>query len=298
MDGNEEIKEEGEYEDGNIMEMATISTVEPTSFVTTTRSKSRSRSRNRTSRSHSKDQSYKKSSRHRSRSRSNHRRRSRSRSHSPRRRRSRSRSPKRSSHDRSERRSPHRYHDYDQPDEHHHHRRDYERRRHESKDQERDSDRHDKSRRSRDSPRVVSSSYAEEKEVSRKDHYERREKDRKEKVIDEEFPKKASHNIEVESNRRSHENLIKEKNMELIRARYLGMKVERKPRRNLRPGEKKFVFDWDASEDTTLLNTINALAASSPNSKESVDNSSFHRSSTAEWTKRTSDEQQQIHYTE
>ena len=45
--------------------------------------------------------------------------------------------------------------------------------------------------------------------------------------------------------------IMRAKDMELIRSRYLGKTEEKQLRRNIRPGEKKFLFDWDPTEDTS-----------------------------------------------
>lgn len=176
-----------------------------------------------------------------------------SRSDSNSKRRSISRSPKRDRHDRSDAR-PHRdYHDYDLPDDQY--RRDYERRSSGSKHKERHHLSHDRDRGSRESPR----SHHEEKGYSRdsrrdydrKDSSRRHEEEGHRKMANKSFQEKEATDYNIDESSRDHGNVINEKDMELIKARYIGKREEKKPRKNLRPGEKKFVFDWDPSEDTS-----------------------------------------------
>lgn len=85
----------------------------------------------------------------------------------------------------------------------------------------------------------------ERRDRERDDKFERRERERA-RFRDRE-DKEAG---EGGSKRNNEENKDKEKELEAIRERYLG--IIKKKRRVRRLNDRKFVFDWDASEDTSV----------------------------------------------
>lgn len=91
----------------------------------------------------------------------------------------------------------------------------------------------------------------ERRDREREDKFERRERERaryREREKDDNKDKDAAG--EGSGNKRNEESKDKEKELEAIRERYLG--IIKKKRRVRRLNDRKFVFDWDASEDTSV----------------------------------------------
>lgn len=91
----------------------------------------------------------------------------------------------------------------------------------------------------------------ERRDRERDDKFERRERERARFNRDraEKDDKNPHAEKEGAGNKRGEEGKDKEKELEAIRERYLG--IAKKRRRIRRLNDRKFVFDWDASEDTS-----------------------------------------------
>lgn len=94
--------------------------------------------------------------------------------------------------------------------------------------------------------------YREERERERE---REREKERERKYEERKSGNERNREDKKEKNEEYNKNKDKEREEEAIKARYLG--IVKKKRRVRRLNDRKFVFDWDASEDTS--NDYNAL---------------------------------------
>jgi hypothetical protein len=237
---NKGTREEGEYDDD-----ATSNAVNPPAQPRpdkrpTDGSRSSSGSSRSRSRSHSRPRHHRRRSRSSSRERRRHRR-----SRHDEESRSRSRSPRQSRHDhRSERQERHSRH-------HHHDDRRYggdKYNRYGSKDDDRSHEVYI----SREKVELGDRrSYVSERDSMATSKMERDKRDGGRHEVSSRKQTEMPLSPVVEHNKQPTDAILKAQDMELIRSRYLGKSEERQLRRNIRPGEKKFLFDWDPTEDTS-----------------------------------------------